>query len=46
MTGLRLAILALALAALTAGCGRKGDPAPPTPEAARAQTEVKAREGL
>ena len=41
-----LVLAALIAASLTAGCGRKGDPVAPTPEAAKAQKEVERRQGI
>jgi predicted small lipoprotein YifL len=38
--------LALVLAALAGGCGRKGAPDAPTPAAAAAQKDVTGRQGL
>lgn len=40
-----IAALTLAAALFAAGCGRKGDPEPPTPAAEKAQDEVEAGQG-
>ncbi|MFT4793669.1 MAG: putative small lipoprotein YifL [Paracoccaceae bacterium] len=44
--GRTLLLAALIAASLAAGCGRKGDPSAPSPDAASAQTDVERRQGL
>ena len=46
MSARALILAAMVAAALAAGCGRRGDPPAPTPDAATAQSEVERRQGL